>query len=216
MTTHTYPAKQTAILLTDPYNDFMTPGGKLYDAIKDVATANNMFAHLRQILDASRAAGIQVFILPHHRAHEGDYKGWKNANPSQKHSHEIQAFAADTWGGEWSEEFGPKAGDVIIQEHWSFSGFANTDLDEQLKQRGIQNIICVGMIANACIESTARYGMELGYHVTLVKDATSAFSAEAMHISHEVNAPFFAHAILTTAELLAQLPSSAIAYNDCP
>jgi nicotinamidase-related amidase len=47
--------------------------------------------------------------------------------------------------------------------------------------------------------------MELGYHVTLVKDATAAFSREMMHAAHELNGPTFAHAILTTQELLAGL-----------
>ena len=65
----------------------------------------------------------------------------------------------------------------------------------------------VGMIANTCIEATARLGMELGYHVTLIKDATAAFSHEGMHAAHEVNGPEFAHAILTTRELLSLLPT---------
>ena len=60
------------------------------------------------------------------------------------------------------------------------------------------------LVANTCIESTGRFGMELGYHVTLVKDATAAFSREAMHAA-QVNGPTFAHAILTTAELLAAI-----------
>jgi nicotinamidase-related amidase len=34
----------------------------------------------------------------------------------------------------------------------------------------------IGLLANTCIESTGRYAMDLGYHVTLVKDATAAFS----------------------------------------
>jgi len=50
--------------------------------------------------------------------------------------------------------------------------------------------------------------MELGYHVTLVKDATAAFDQEGMHAAHEVNGPRFAHALLTTEELLALLPAS--------
>ena len=62
------------------------------------------------------------------------------------------------------------------------------------------------MVANTCIEATARLGMELGYHVTLIKDATSAFSHEGMHAAHEVNGPLFAHAILTTKDLLSLLP----------
>ena len=47
--------------------------------------------------------------------------------------------------------------------------------------------------------------MELGYHVTLVRDATAAFSHEAMHAAHDINGPTYAHAILTTEELLAGL-----------
>jgi hypothetical protein len=58
------------------------------------------------------------------------------------------------------------------------------------------------MIANTCIESTGRFGMELGYHVTLVKDATTAFSPEAMHAAHAINGPTFAHAIVTTEDFI--------------
>jgi nicotinamidase-related amidase len=47
--------------------------------------------------------------------------------------------------------------------------------------------------------------MELGYHVTLVKDATAAFSEEAMHAAHHIDGPTFAHEILTTAELRTAL-----------
>jgi nicotinamidase-related amidase len=49
--------------------------------------------------------------------------------------------------------------------------------------------------------------MELGYHVTLVRDATAAFNHEFIHAAHDLNGPTFAHA--TTPELLAALPSAA-------
>jgi nicotinamidase-related amidase len=61
------------------------------------------------------------------------------------------------------------------------------------------------MVANTCVEATARCGAELGYHVTLVRDATAAFSSEAMRAAHEINGPTFAHAILMTDELIAAL-----------
>ena len=60
-------------------------------------------------------------------------------------------------------------------------------------------------MANTCIEATARCGAELGYHVTLVRDATAAFSSEAMHSAHQINGPTFAHAILSTDALVATL-----------
>lgn len=92
-----------------------------------------------------------------------------------------------------------------MHEHCGSNGFANTDLDLQLKQFSISRVILIGMIANTGIEATSRFGTELGYHVTPVKDATAAFSREAMHAALEINGPTFAHAILTTDELIAQL-----------
>jgi nicotinamidase-related amidase len=118
------------------------------------------------------------------------------------------SFARGEWGGEWHPDFAPRDGDIIIKEHWGSSGFANTDLDLQLKQRGISHVILVGLLANTCTETTGRYAQELGYHVTLVRDATAAYSKEMMHAAHELNGPTYAHAILKTSELIAALPSA--------
>jgi nicotinamidase-related amidase len=63
------------------------------------------------------------------------------------------------------------------------------------------------MGAKACVEGTARFGGELGYHVTLIKDAVNAFSQEGMHAAHVIW-PQFAHAILTTNELLSLLSAN--------
>ncbi|MGJ7543802.1 hypothetical protein [Variovorax sp. LT1R16] len=59
--------------------------------------------------------------------------------------------------------------------------------------------------AGIAVETTGKFGVELGYHVTLVRDATAAFSTEAMNVAHEINGPTCAHAIVDTAELLAML-----------
>ncbi len=203
--TDSYNPSQTALLIVDPYNDFMSEGGKLYDAIKATADVSGMFENLRKVIPASRQAGIQIVIVPHHRSHDDDYLGWQHMTPFQKSGLEMMPFQVGSWGGEFSPEFGPQPGDIVIHEHWAQSGFANTDLDAQLKQHGIQNIILVGLVANSCIESTGRYGMELGYHVTLVRDATAAFSAEGMHAAHAVNGPMFAHSIVSTAELIPKI-----------
>ena len=207
MTTSTYPSDRTGLLLVDPYNDFLSDGGKLWPLLKEIAEEENLLDHLRQIVAAARAAKIQLFVVPHHRAEPSDYTKWKHPNPSQIATGKRQTFAKGTWGGEWHPDFVPQEGDVIIKEHWAQSGFANTDLDQQLKQHGIEKVIVIGLLANTCIESTGRFAMELGYHVTLVKDATAAFTREMMRAAHELNGPTFAHAILTTKELLAALPT---------
>lgn len=208
MSDSNYEPARTGLLLVDPYNDFLAADGKLWPYAKEVAESVNLLSNLRTILKFVRQVGIQVFIVPHRRWEPTDYLKWKHANPSQLAAARRQSFAKGSWGGTFHDDFQPQEGDVVIKEHWAQSGFANTDLDHQLKEHGIEKIILIGMLANTCIESTGRFGMELGYHVTLVKDATAAFSHEAMHAAHQVNGPTFAHAIFTTSELIAALTQS--------
>jgi nicotinamidase-related amidase len=167
MSDKTYDPDDTALLVVDPYNDFMSEGGKLYDQIKDVAESVDMFGNLRKLIPAARSAGLKIFVLPHRSYREGDYENWRQRTGPQVMVMENKVFQRGTWGGEFHPEFGPQQGDVVVHEHWAQSSFANTDLDFQLKQHSIRKIILVGMVANTCIESTGRFGMELGYHVTL-------------------------------------------------
>ncbi|HEY2049756.1 MAG TPA: cysteine hydrolase family protein [Caulobacteraceae bacterium] len=201
----TYDPATTAILLVDPYNDFLSEGGKLWPRTKAIAEEVRLLDHLREVVLSARARGLKIFLVPHHRWEPGDYTSFDNPSPYQLATAKGEVFAKGSWGGTFRDEFQPQPGDIVVLEHWGSSGFANTDLDLQLKQHGIRRIVLIGMIANTCIEATGRFGMELGYHVTLVKDATAAFSPEAMHAAHAINGPTYAHAILTTEELLAQL-----------
>ena len=200
-----YPLDGTAYLLVDPYNDFLHEEGKVFPHLKPVADEVGLLDNLRKLDGALRAAGIQVAIVPHRRWEPGDYESWDHPNPSQRKIMAGHHFARGEWGGEWHPDFAPKPGDIVAQEHWGQSGFANTDLDMKLKQHGITHVIVVGLLANTCIESTARFAMELGYHVTLVRDATAAFRPELMHAAHELNGPTYAHEILTTDELIAAI-----------
>ena len=201
MTVPTYRAQSTAILLVDPYNDFLSKGGKLWERTKDIAEKVNLLDNLRNVIADARKANVKIYFVPHHRWSPGDYIHWKHATPYQLASNGRKTFEKHTWGGTFHDDFQLQRNDILIAEHWGSSGFANTDLDHQLKQYGIEQIICIGLLANTCIEATARFGMELGYHVTLVKDATAAFSEEAMHAAHYIDGPTYAHEILTTAEL---------------
>lgn len=203
MTTVAYSPAETGLLLVDPYNDFLSDGGKLNGLAKAVADRVGTLANLQAVVKAARQAGVQVFYVPHHRARPGDFQRWNHPSPYQLGASQAQVFAFGSWGGEWHPDFQPQEGDVLVHEHWGASGFANTDLDLQLKQHRIAKVILVGMLANTCIESTARFAAELGYHVTLVRDATAAFSEDALHAAHEINGPTYAHAIVSTAELLS-------------
>jgi nicotinamidase-related amidase len=191
----------TALLVIDPYNDFISEGGKIWDRIKSVAEANDCVSHMLQLLTAARTTGLRVFYAMHHRYRPGDYETWKYTAPIQKAAWSRKTFEYGTWGGEFRAEFAPQPGDIVAQEHWCSSGFANTDLDLQLKRHCIQRLIVAGLIAHTCVESTVRFAVELGYDVTLVKDATADYSPEFMHAALVTNLPNYASAIVTTQEV---------------
>jgi ureidoacrylate peracid hydrolase len=202
-----YEREITGLVLIDPYNDFISEGGKLWDRIKRVAEGNECVPHMAQILDAARKAGIRVFYAMHRRYRPGDYETWKYIAPIQKAGWSRKSFEYGTWGGEIRAGFEPQPGDIVAAEHWCSSGFANTDLDLQLKKHGIHKIIVMGMIAHTCVEATVRYAAELGYEVTVVKDATASYSDDQMHASLVVNLPNYASAIVTTNEIVAAIAS---------
>ncbi len=200
--TRAYGPGSTAVLLVDPYNDFLSEGGKLWPRLRPVAEAVGLVDHLRAVLATARGAGMRVMYVPHRRWRPGDYDTWDHPNPTQRGIQERHSFEYGTWGGEFHQDLQPHPEDIVIHEHWAQSGFANTDLDFQLKQHHVTHVVLIGVLANTCLESTGRFAMELGYHVTLVRDATAAFQPEMMHAAHHLNGPTFAHAILTTGELV--------------
>jgi ureidoacrylate peracid hydrolase len=164
----TYDKVTTALLVVDPYNDFISEGGKLWDRIKGVAEANNCVPNMLQVLNGAREAGLRVFYALHHRYRPGDYETWKYIAPIQK------------------------AG-------W------DTDLDLQLKKHGIHQLIVIGLIAHTCIEATVRFAAELGYDVTMVKDATADYSEDHVHAALDINPPNYASAIVTTNEVIESI-----------
>ena len=116
-----------------------------------------------------------------------------------------KTFEDGTWGAEIGREFEPQPGDIVALEHWCSSGFANTDLDVQLKQHGIHQLIVIGLRANTCVESTVRFAAELGYEVAVVKDATASYSEAEMHAALAINLPNYARAIVTTDQIVDAL-----------
>ncbi|EUC12799.1 isochorismatase hydrolase [Burkholderia sp. BT03] len=71
-----YRAERTGLLLVDPYNDFLSEGGKLFPMIKEIATNVRLLDNLRATVAAARKADIQVFYVPHRRWQPGDYDNW--------------------------------------------------------------------------------------------------------------------------------------------
>jgi ureidoacrylate peracid hydrolase len=202
-----YDKQITALLVIDPFNDFISEGGKVWDRLKAVAESNGCVPNMLEVLAAARKAGLRVFYVPHRRYRPGDYETWKYVAPIQKVAWSRKTFEYGTWGGEFRSEFSPRSGEIVVQEHWCSSGFANTDLDLQLKKHGVHQLIVIGLIAHTCVEATVRFAAELGYEVTVVRDATATYSERELNAALEVNIPNYANAIVATKEIVGAISS---------
>lgn len=198
-------SEKTALIVVDPFNDFLSEGGKLWPLVKQTVTDNHVVSHIRQAIEAARKRQIKVVYAPHHHTQQGDYLNWRFLSPSQTGSKNMVLFEKGTWGAEFHPELSPKEGDLIAQNHWTASGFANTDLDFLLKMHNIDSVVVLGMRANTCIDSTCRYAVELGYHVTLIEDAIGSFNHEEIKATVATNFPNYGHQLLSTEAFIRKL-----------
>ena len=96
----------------------------------------------------------------------------------------------------------PAAASEITKRHWA--AFAGTDLEQQLKSRGIDTVVLTGISTNAGVESTARQGTGLGFAFVLVEDACSSQNSEHHRFAFENIFPRLTR-VRSTDEVLAVL-----------
>jgi len=201
----------TALLLIDPYNDFLHPKGKANPALAESLHHTQTIPHLLSLVKTVRNAQIPIFYCLHQQSHPDQYKDWQFMTKSQQGLEKRKVFEEGSWGAQIFEglEPDPKNSDVMVAKHWNSSSFHNTDLDYQLKQRGITHVVLAGLVANTCIESTARYAYELGFKITMISDATAGFSTAAKDAGVELIWPLFVNRVMTTSEYAASLSETS-------
>lgn len=200
---------QTAVVLVDPYNDFLSEDGATWPMVGLTATEVNLVEHLKSIVNAAREAKIPIAYAPHHRhVNEDDFSHRKFLHPSQVSQNSSGVFSANGFGGQWYQGLEPVDGDIVASEHAASSGFAETDLHAHLNKIGVTHLIVTGCISNTCVEATVRSAVDLGYFVTVVTDAIAAFSP-GDHL-HATNHTFsqIAHSRKSTAQVVADLKNS--------
>lgn len=196
---------QTALLVIDPYNDFFSQEGNASLLIDSVALNNGLHDNIKALLDRSREAGLTIAYAPHHRFHEGSHLERDFLSPAQYQQRRTESFPREGFGGQWFAGLEPKEGEIISSEHSCSSGFAETDLDEQLQAAGVTHLICVGCISNTCVEATVRSATDLGYHVTVVSDAIAAFSPREHLLATQTALPLVANRVALTRDVMSEL-----------
>jgi nicotinamidase-related amidase len=201
----------TALVLSDPQNDFLSPEGVTWGVVGKSVTENNTVANIGRLLEAAKANGFQVFVSPHYY-YPTDY-GWQFGGALEVLMHNIKMFdrkgaltveGFEDSGADFLAQYKPHLNDgktVIASPHKVY-GPENNDLVLQLRKRGIDRVVLAGMSANLCVEAHMRELLEQGFEVAVVKDATAAAIVPDGN-GYEaalVNFRFMANAVLTTDE----------------
>ncbi len=179
----TIDTDRTALVVTDPQNDFLSPDGVTWGVVGKNVTENRTVENIEALFKAARRNGIQVFVSPHYY-YKHDHR-WKFEGTLETLMHKIGMFdrpnaltleGFDGSGADWLERYKPYIDDgrtVVVSPHKVYGPESN-DLVLQLRKRGIDKIILAGMSANLCTESHMRELVEQGFEVAVVKDATAA------------------------------------------
>ena len=202
---------RTALVVTDPQNDFLSPKGVTWGVVGKSVTANNTVENIESLLKSAKASGIPVFISPHYY-YPHDH-GWQFEGALEKLMHNIGMFdrkdalsveGFEGSGADWLEQYKPyiEDGKTIVTSPHKVYGPETNDLVLQLRKRGIDKVILAGMSANLCTESHMRELLEQGFEVAVVKDATAGAQLEEGdgYAAALVNFRYIANTVWTTKE----------------
>ncbi|HEX6229418.1 MAG TPA: cysteine hydrolase [Solirubrobacterales bacterium] len=202
----------TALVITDPQNDFLSPEGVTWELVGKSVEENKTVEHIEQLLGAAKDGGYDVFVSPHY--YYPTDEGWKFGGTVEQMMHDINMFhregALDLEGFEGSgadflERLKPYLEDgktVIVSPHKVYGPESN-DLALQLRKRGVSKVVLCGMSANLCVEAHLRELVEDGFEVAVVKDATAAANHPELgdgYPSAVTNFGFIANDVVTTEE----------------
>ena len=207
---------RTALLITDPQNDFLSPEGVTWGVVGKNVTDNNTVENIDSLFAAAKANDMPVFVSPHYY-YPTDH-GWQFEGALEALMHNIGMFdregALTTEGFEGSgadflEQYKKYINDgaTVISSPHKVYGPETNDLVLQLRKRGIDKVILGGMSANLCTESHMRELIEQGFEVAVVSDATAAAIVEEGngYESALVNFRFIANTVWTTEEAVEKI-----------
>ncbi len=158
------------------------------------------------VLEAARGAGMQV-IYVNIEFRPGFPELSKPTYPLIESIQERNAFLRGSWDAAVPEELAPEPDDLIVI-NFNSSAFSHTDLDCILRAKGVQQLFLVGIATNWVVESTARYGAELGYRISVLADCCQGFSDELHDFAIHNTLPYYG-SVVSSADFIATLSEAA-------
>lgn len=208
--------EHTAIVITDPQNDFLSPNGVTWGVVGQSVTENNTVDNLETLFKIAAEKNIKVFVSPHYY-YKHDHE-WKIEGALERLMHNIKMFdrshtleteGFEGSGADWLAQYKPyiDGGNVVVTSPHKVYGPESNDLSLQLRKHGYSKVILAGMSANLCTESHMRDLVESGFDVAVVSDGTAAAILPDMngYEAAMVNFRMISSHVFTTNEVVAEI-----------
>ncbi len=207
---------RTALVITDPQIDFLSPDGVTWGVVGESVTQHNTVANIGRLFAAAKAANLTVAVSPHY--YYPTDKGWRFEGALEKLMHAIGMFdrpspytmeGFENSGADFMPEYKQYIEDgktIVTSPHKMYGPEAN-DLVLQLRKNHVDQIILAGMSANLCTESHLRELLEQGFEIAVVKDATAAAKLPEGdgYLAAITNFRYMANAVWMTDEAVARM-----------
>ena len=210
----------TALLVVDPQNDFLSEQGVTWELVGDSVKENKTIENIERLFKTAKEHNYDVFISPHYY-YPSDH-GWKFEGTIEKVMHQINMFDRKSAlslegfrgsGADWLERYKPyiEDGKTIVVSPHKIYGPENNDTAMQLRKRGIDKVILAGMSANLCVEAHMRELIEQGFEVAVVKDATAGARHPELGDGYKAavtNFGYIANEVVSTDEIVKNMKST--------
>ncbi len=206
----------TAIVITDPQNDFLSPKGVTWGLVGKSVTENKTVENIEKLFKIADKKGLTVFVSPHYY-YSHDHQ-WEHGGALEKAMHGMGMFdrkgaltteSFENSGADWLNIYKKyiNNGKTIVSSPHKVYGPETNDMILQLRKRGIDKVILAGMSANLCTEAHMREFIEQGFEVQVVSDATAAAQLPGLdgYKAAMTNIRMIAHAVRTTEETIKQI-----------
>lgn len=206
----------TALVVTDPQNDFLSPDGVTWGVVGPNVEANGAVDNIERLFATAKNVDMPVFISPHYY-YPHDHQ-WRFEGALERLMHQIGMFdrpgalrldGFEGSGADWLEPYKPyiEGGQTVVTSPHKVYGPDSNDLVLQLRKAGVSKVILAGMSANLCTESHMRALIEQGFEVQVVTDATAAAQVPGYdgYAAALTNFRMIANHVATTDETIATI-----------
>lgn len=193
----------TAILLIGYQNDYFASDGRLYQALTCHDHVERVRERTVELITQLEKTPVRIIATP--IIFTPDYSELSDPVGILAIIREAGAFRADSSGSDTIEDL-KRFGDRIeyVPGKRGLNAFAETHLDQRLRECGITDVVLAGVVSSLCIDSTARSAHERGYRVTILGDTTSGRTDFEQQFYTEHVFPMYAE-VKGCAEAIAEL-----------